>query len=271
MDMQLKGKRAFVSGSNSGIGAEIARMLAAEGAAVVVHGRNEARARAVAAAICAQGFEAHCVAGDLDTDAGARDVVARARQAVGDIDILINNAGGRIEAATSVAWFDQSPDLWNQTYNRNVTSAVRLIHLLTPGMRERQWGRLIQIGSLAGHSPPGRQPEYAAGKAAMINLTLGLSKELTGTGITANTVSPGMILTERLEGWIAQVGEQQGLGGDRERTIDWILNNAVIQTVGRLGLPADIAFAVLYLSSPLADFVTGANIRVDGGTSQAVN
>src|SRR5580693_6414338 len=153
MDLNLEGKRALVTGSSGGIGAGIARMLACEGAAVVVHARNRARAGQVAEAIQAAGGRAAVATGDLASDSEATSVA---------------------EAAAS---------------------AVRLIKMLAEPMRQRGWGRIINISSLGGQSTSGQRAEYAAAKAAMNNLTVGLAKVLDKTGVTVNTVSPGMVAT----------------------------------------------------------------------------
>ncbi len=148
MDMKLAGKRALVTGSSSGIGAVIVELLAAEGAAVVVHGRNESRASAVAEAIRANGGKAEVAIGDLATDAGA-DAAARAALSGGPIDILVNNAG----ILVGQPWMEGTADLWQQVYNNNVISSVRMIQRLVPQMRERHWGRVIHIGGGLAQQP----------------------------------------------------------------------------------------------------------------------
>src|SRR5882757_4639685 len=139
MDLQLGGKRALVTGSSSGLGEEIARLLAAEGAAVVVHGRDEARTAAVAKSIRGDGGHASIAIGDLSTDAGA-DQVQAAAVSEGPVDILVNNAGVYNPEAQ---WSDTLPDAWAEIYNINVISSVRMIQRLLPGMRARGWGRVF--------------------------------------------------------------------------------------------------------------------------------
>jgi 3-oxoacyl-[acyl-carrier protein] reductase len=270
VDMNLCGKRALVTGSSAGIGAGIARMLAGEGVAVVVHGRNQVRADEVAAEIRAAGGQAAVAIGDLGDDDDAAGVARAAAGAFGGIDILVNNAGGRRPQAAN-AWFDLTAADWLDTFNVNVVSAVRLIKILAGPMRQRGWGRIINISSLGGQSTSGQLAEYAAAKAAMNNLTVGLAKVLSKTGVTVNTVSPGMVATDAYDGMLRAVAEREGLGGDLAAAAQWMLANAVRQTVGRVGRPDDIAFAVTCLASPLSDFVNGANVRVDGGASPAVN
>ncbi len=271
MDMGLQGRVALVTGSTSGIGVGIAHVLAGEGVAVIIHGRNAERAQKTADAIIAKGGKAAVALGDLDTDEGADAVARDALAAFGQVDILINNAGGRADETAPLSFFDIPVPLWNASYNRNVTSAVRMIHRLVPAMKERGWGRVIQISSVSGQATSGGVAEYGAAKAALLNLSLGLSKVLANTGVTVNTISPGMILTGALEGWLDGVAKQQGYGTDRDKAARWVLDNTMKQTVDRLGQPEDIGNAALFLSSPHGEFINGANLRVCGGASPSIN
>ena len=153
---------------------------------------------------------------------------------------------------------------WVATFEKNVGAAGRLIHHFAPGMRERQWGRIIQISSAAGIIPTSAQPDYGPAKAAMINMSLGLSKALSGTGVTVNTVSPGMIMTEGLLDFLRTFAAKRGWGDDIDQAAEYILKGTG-QTVNRIGQVEDIAFAVLYLASPLGGFVNGVNLHLDGG------
>jgi NAD(P)-dependent dehydrogenase (short-subunit alcohol dehydrogenase family) len=271
VDLKLQGKRALVTGSSAGIGAGIARMLAAEGVAVVVHGRNAERTAAVAAEMKSRGGSVAHVVGDLETDAGGEAVAKGALAAFGGIDILVNNAGGRGNGGAKNGWFEMSVRDWEQTYNMNVLSAVRMILPLAPPMKARGWGRIINISSLGAQATSGAVAEYGAAKNAMINMTLSLAKTLSKTGVTVNTVSPGMVRTAALEDLLKNVAIREGFGPDVEKGARWMLDNAMRQTVDRLGAAEDIAFAVCFLASPMSDFVNGANIRVDGGAAPAVN
>ncbi len=262
MDLKLTGKRALVTGSSSGLGAAIAKLLAVEGAAVVVHGRDERRTNAVAEAICAGGGKAEVVLGDLATDSGA-DSVASAALANGPIDILVNNAG----VLPRESWMEATAENWQQTYNDNVVSAVRMIQRLVQPMRERHWGRVIQIGGgLALQPHAGRGPHYSATLAARHNLAVSLARELKDTGVTSNVVAPGAILTEQNRPMLAQMGQAQGWGENWEE-IEYHAAQAIAPNdVGRFGRPEEIAAAVAYLAGPAADYISGATIRVDGGT-----
>lgn len=266
MDLRLTGRRALVTGSSGGIGAEIARLLAAEGAAVVVHGRNEARVRGVAEGIRAAGGHADLALGDLSTEAGA-DAVATAALAGGDIDILVNNAG----SYEHVSWTEATPERWAATYEANVISGVRMIQRLVPGMRERRWGRVIQIGGGLAQQPIAAQPDYNASLAARHNLAVSLARELKGSGVTSNVVAPGAIRVAAVEELLTGVAPAFGWGETWEEIERGAVRDLVPNDVGRLGRPEEIAAAVAYLAGPLADYVSGTVLRVDGGTVRAVH
>lgn len=257
MELNLKGKRALVTGSSSGLGEAIARLLAAEGAEVVVHGRDEARTRSVA-----DGLGAAVAIGDLATDAGA-DAVA---EAAGEIDVLVNNAG----AYAHGGWADTTPDAWREIYETNVVSAVRMIQRLVPGMRARGWGRVIQIGGGLGSQSIALQPHYSATLAARHSLAVSLARELGETGVTSNVVSPGAIMVDSVREWLTSQAPVHGWGEawediERNAARDFVPND-----IGRFGRAEEIAGAVAYLASPYADYVSGATIRVDGGTVKSV-
>ncbi len=265
MDFQLAGKRAVVTGSSSGLGAAIVKMLAAEGAAVVVHGRHEERANAVAATIRASGGKAEVALGDLTTDAGA-DRAATAMLAGGAIDILVNNAG----ILPRQAWMAATAEDWQQTYNNNVISSVRMIQRLVPQMRERHWGRVIQIGGGLAQQPQAGGPHYSATLAARHNLAVSLARELTGTGVTSNVVAPGAILTEEGRPLLMHMAQAYGWAGTPEEIEITAAQAIAPNDVGRFGRPEEIAAAVVYLASPRANYISGATIRVDGGTIRSV-
>jgi 3-oxoacyl-[acyl-carrier protein] reductase len=174
----------------------------------------------------------------------------------------VNNAGGASEEAKK-SWFDVDLEDWVSTYQKNVIAAARLIHRLTPSMKERGWGRIIQIASAAGTVPTSAQPDYGPAKAAMINMSLGLSKALSSTGVTVNTVTPGMIMTEGLMDFLKLFSAKRGWEGI-DQAAQYILTGCG-QTVNRIGQVEDVAFAVTYLASPRADFVNGVNLHLDGG------
>lgn len=265
MDLQLKGKRALVTGSSSGLGEAIAVMLAQEGAAVIIHGRNRERAEAVAAVIRKNGGIATVAIGDLTSDAGADEVV-RMAMAEGPVDILVNNAG----AYEHLSWETALPEKWIETYEANVLSGVRMIQRLLPQMRNRKWGRIITIGGGLAIQPEGSMPDYTATLSARHNLAVSLARELKGSGITSNIVAPGAIRVKAVEELLAAAAPRFGWGNSWEEIEKGAVADIVPNDVGRLGKPEEIAGAVAYLVSPYADYVSGATIRVDGGTVRSV-
>ena len=268
MNFDLEGKRALVTGSSSGIGAGIATALAAEGVSVVVHGRNAERASEVVDEIRAAGGQSVSAIGDLSTEDGAIEVAHAAAAAFGGIDILVNNAGGASETGVQ-SWFKLPVSEWGVTYQRNVLSAGYLIHALVPAMKENGWGRIIQIASAAGIIPTSGQPDYGPSKAAMINMSMGLSKALAGSGVTVNTVMPGMVMTDGLKDFLRTFAERRGWGNDLDKAADYVLKGTG-QTVHRIGRVSDIAYAVNVLASPNAEFFNGMNLHIDGGATGSI-
>lgn len=267
MDLQLNGKKVLVTGSSKGIGAGIAQKFALEGAIVIVHGRDRAQADDVARAIALQGGRAHVVLGDLFDDAAVDRLVEAACAVAGPIDILVNNAGG--SGAVKEDWATATPATWAQTYDRNVLAALRVTTRLLPAMRAAKWGRVINISSLAATMPPAGGADYAACKAAINAMTASLAKAVASEGITVNAISPGTIHSSTLDRKFREVAVQHGLAGDAP----WLdVERAVLPLfaqvpVGRVGAVDDIANAVAFLASPLAGYITGTNLRVDGGLS----
>lgn len=268
MDLLLKGKRALITGSSRGIGKGIAHALAKEGVTVVVHGRTKTDAQAVAEEIKEKGGKAFIAIGDLNTDESAKEVVNAALTLLGGIDILVNNAG----MYYARGWDNTTPDQWAQIYNTNVISMVRMTQLLVPKMKEANWGRIILIGSAFGQYPGQIVADYSATKGATVTLGVSLAKELSHTGITVNTISPGPIVTDNFDKLVLDLAELLEFGTTDINEIRQILLQGAMQNpTGRLGTVDDVANLVSFISSPLADFINGSNLRVDGGYVPTVN
>ncbi|MGO4570001.1 SDR family NAD(P)-dependent oxidoreductase [Rhizobium sp. 2YAF20] len=264
MDLKLDGKVALVTGSSKGIGEGVARGLAREGAIVIVHGRNKITTEEVADDIVAQGGRAYAVFGDLTNDDEVQRLVDDAQSFVRPVDIVVNNAGGSGEPED---WTTTSPETWASGYDRNVLAAVRVTTRLLPSMRVAKWGRIVNISSLAALMPPAKRPDYSAAKAAMIAMTASLAKEVAMDGITANTVSPGTIRSIKLEEGFRKVAAGQGLALDAPWTEieQRVLPMFAKVPMGRVGTLEEIADAIAFLVSPRASYITGANLRLDGG------
>jgi 3-oxoacyl-[acyl-carrier protein] reductase len=267
VDLKLSNRRALVTGSSSGIGEAIARMLAKEGAAVVVHGRNRERAEKVAGEIKAAGV----AIGDLSTDEGAATVHEQARAALGaSIEILINNAGGSSTRNTSRPPLDINPADWISNYNANALASVRLVLLAVPDMVAAKFGRVIQVSSAVAIQPNNLGTDYSAAKAALNNFTVSLAGSLKGVGVTVNTVTPGVIMVDGL------IRFGRARYGDPEMSIEQLTQRLAgekvfeLPPVGRLGDPEEVALVACTLASPLLGYVTGSNYRVDGGQIRSV-
>ncbi|MDE8652683.1 SDR family NAD(P)-dependent oxidoreductase [Novosphingobium album (ex Liu et al. 2023)] len=267
MDLDLAGRRALVTGSSSGIGEGIARMLASEGCAVVVHGRNRERAEKVAREIDAAGV----ALGELSNDESAAQVHEQARAALGgNIEILVNNAGGSTTDSTARPPLDITLAEWEANYQGNTLAAVRMILHAVPAMVEAGFGRVIQISSAVALQPNNLGPDYSGAKASLNNFTVSLAGSLHGAGVTVNTVTPGVIMMDGLIRWAR---EQYG---NPAMTVEEITARMAgdrifeVPPAGRLGTPEDIAMVVCMLASPRSGFVTGSNYRVDGGQVRAV-
>lgn len=264
MDLKLDGKVALVTGSSKGIGEGVARGLAREGVIVIVHGRDRTATEEVAHDIVAKGGQAHAVFGDLTDDAAVQRLVDDAQAFVKPVAIVINNAGGSGEPED---WSTTRAETWASGYDRNVLAAVRVTSLLLPGMRAGGWGRIVNISSLAALMPPAKRPDYAAAKAAMIAMTASLAKAVAMDGITANTVSPGTIHSRRLDAGFRAVAVAQGLTADApwNEIEQKILPMFAQVPMGRVGTLEEIADAIAFLVSPRAGYITGMNLRLDGG------
>jgi 3-oxoacyl-[acyl-carrier protein] reductase len=268
MDLKLQGKRALVTGSSKGIGEAIARVLAREGATLIVHGRDREKTERVASSIIAQGGQAHVVIGDLTQDDAVERLVTEAEKVAGAVDILVNNAGG--SGGVKESWENTQPSSWSSAYDRNVLAALRVTTRILPKMRQAKWGRVINISSLAATMPPPTAPDYSACKAAMNAMTASMAKAVAADGITVNAVSPGTIRSSTLEDRFREVAKGRGLGdtGTRWRDIERAdLPMFAKVPVGRVGELDEIANAIAFLASPAAGYITGINLRIDGGLS----
>jgi 3-oxoacyl-[acyl-carrier protein] reductase len=270
MDLRLTGKKALVTGSTGGIGAEIARVLAQEGAIVAVNGRHERRGKQVVAEINDSGGKAVLALGDVATDEGG-DATARVVEAeLGHIDILVNNAAGFAGSSSVSTVFTVPPADWGRTCDLNVGPMIRMTQRFVQPMIERGWGRLIHISSLSATMPSGETADYSAAKAAMLNASLSMAKKLANTGVTSNVVSPGMVLTHSLKAWFRAIGEREGWGDDLEKSEAWVLANGSKQLVARIGRVEDIADLVTFVASPRADYINGTNLHVNGGAAVSI-
>lgn len=244
MDLQLQGKTALVTGASMGIGRAIAKALAAEGVQVVAVARRLDLLRAMADEVAAAGHPRPlAVQQDLMQEDGAASLVSAAQDAVGRIDILVNNAGG-----SRVLPVDAPEERWAEAMTLNFTRPRQLAHALLPGMIDNRWGRVINI---TGKSEPETLNAAFSAKAALHAWAKGLSREVGKFGITVNSIPPGRIMSEQIR---------------RNYPEDYRTHFAETEIPVRYwGEPEDLAVMAVWLASPLARYVTGAVIPVDGG------
>jgi NAD(P)-dependent dehydrogenase (short-subunit alcohol dehydrogenase family) len=264
MELGLAGRRALVTGASNGIGAATARLLAAEGVMVGVHGRDEERIAAVVAEIRDAGGIAEPLRAELARAEQTRALAAEAQEKLGPIDILVCNAGGRAQHSP-VGWAESSAENWQATWDMNVGYSVELIRNLAPGMRERRHGRIVLVSSAAGLQPMGNQPDYGAAKAALVSLAVSTSKWLRGCGVTVNAVSPGATLTDQLRRYLLKVAADKGWGEDWAEIERRAAGEMMKIPAGCFGRPEQVASLIAWLASPLGAFMTGANLHIDGG------
>ncbi len=268
MDLELTGRRALVTGSSSGIGEATARMLAEEGARVVVHGRNRERAEAIAAEIGAAGV----AIGELSTDEVAASVHAEAVAALGgNIEILINNAGGSQTGNSATPPAQITAEQFSTNYHANTLPAVRLCRLSLPDMIANKFGRIINVSSAVAMQPNNLGTDYSAAKAALQNYTVSLAGSLKGVGVTANILTPGVVLADGLLRFGRKKYDKPDITFDElnEKFVEQKVFD--VPPVGRFGLTRDLAIVACMLASPLSGYITGANYRVDGGQARGLN
>lgn len=257
MDLQLNQKIALVTGSYRGTGLKIAEILREQGATVILHGfrRNEVEKAAATAS-----FE-HFVAADIHTDKGAKELFESLLASHQRIDLLINNHGSYAVGK----WDSATIEEWMSIYQKNTLSAVRLIRHALPEMKKQGFGRIVQIGTVGSFSPSRSMPHYYASKAALASIAVSLAKEASHSGITVNTISPGLIKTPELELYYREKAARKGWGKTWEEIEKAIVEHDYPNPVGRIGRCEDIGNLVAFLCSPQAAFINGQNIRVDGG------
>jgi len=261
MDLGLQGRVALVTGGTKGIGLAIAERLLREGAAVAVCGRDETALEQARVALAAHG-RVVAIAADVRRRDAVERLVAETVDALGPIDVLVNNAGG----ATNFGGYDDLGDEdWVEAFELNLMSAVNAARAVVPGMRERGWGRIVNIASESGVQPDAFFPHYATQKAALLSMTKSLSKALAGTGILVNAVSPAFVMTPIIETMLGEVAAKEGISV-AEAEAGFLRTERPNITAGRAGRPEEVAQIVAVFASEAASFVNGANIRVDSGS-----
>lgn len=266
MDLGLDGKVALVTGSYRGTGAGIARMLAADGATVLVHGLEHGQADETVSVITEAGGRCRAVTGDIRTEHGTAALVTEVRAAVGQVDIVVNNYG----VAVGHDWSTSDTESWHGSYDTNVVTAVRVTQAFLPDMRAARWGRIVFVSTIGATRPGDQIPEYYAAKGALPSMAVSLAKHLAGTGITVNCVSPGIIATAEVVDRFTERARTEGVSTDWVSVERLILDSRMGNPSGRVAKPDDVGRFVAFVVGEPGWHLNGAHLRFDGGAADAV-
>src|SRR5918994_4183355 len=244
MDLGLRGRVCVVTGSTGGIGFATARLLAEEGALVVVTGRDSERTEAARRETGAK----LAVVADLADPGAPEELLSQAEREVGPVTALINNVG----IASQADFLEVLDREWDEVWQLNVMSFVRAIRAVVPSMRERGAGAIVNVSSTAAKRPSAAMPHYSVTKAAVLSLSRLVADLYAGDGIRCNAVTPGPVATEA---WLGEGGLADQQGGDRGEVLAKV---GAGRPLGRLAEPEEIAAVIAFLASNKASYVTGA-------------
>jgi NAD(P)-dependent dehydrogenase (short-subunit alcohol dehydrogenase family) len=257
----LEGRTAIVTGASRGIGAAVVRALAACGAAVGFSARDTSAIEAVADQVRSVGARIVGVAADMAERDSVASFVKRVEEELGPVDILVNNVG----ASPSRNFLRTSDEEWLALLELNLLAAIRCTRVVLPGMRERGWGRVVMISSLAAKHPDASLIDYAAAKAGLVSVGKALARRYGRDGVLVNSVLPGLIHTPMWDRAAAEIAAA------RDDTPSGVLAAMAQQVpLGRYGAPEEVASVVTFLVSDHASYLNGVAIDVDGGLSSHV-
>ena len=262
MDLGINGRACVVTGASKGIGRDVARRLCAEGASVLLVARGEQELYEAAEEAAAAGGAAAPLVLDVTEDDAGEAIVAEATERFGKLDVVVNNAG-----VSQWHDIDELTDQdWYEAWEINVMAPMRLMRAAIPGMRERGWGRIVNVASTSGKRPSLQMPEYSVAKAGELALSRLYADLNAGDGVLVNAVCPGPTTSEM---WMAEGGllDQQLDGRDRD---DVLAAAGAKRPIGRLAEPGEIGAVIAFLCSEHASYVAGAAWSVDGGTVQVI-
>lgn len=262
MDLSLKDKIAIVTGASKGIGRAIALSLAQEGCRVCVVARTEATLNESRAEIQKlSNTEVMAVTGDVADPILIAAVVRQVQDRWGGVDILVHNAGGPPPGS----FLEHGEDAWALAINQNFLSAVRFSRAVVPGMKLKNWGRIICLTSTIAKEPTPQMVLSASARAALAAFTKAIAAELAPFSITVNTVCPGGVQTDRVELLMQAAAKRES------RTVDEIRKRSVaLIPSGRFASPAEVADVIAFLASEKGSYVTGVSLMVDGGLTKSV-
>jgi len=263
MDLQLEGKRALVTGSTAGIGFAIAKGLAKEGASVIVNGRSTKRVDEALTALNKAGVSGNLegLAADLGTADGTRATIDR----FPEVDILVNNLG-----IFETKPFESITDAdWLHIFEVNILSGVRLSRHYLPGMKRRNWGRIVFISSESGVQIPTEMIHYGMTKTAQLAIARGLAETTAGTNVTVNSVLPGPTASEGANNFVEKLARDQKTTR-QEVEKQFFENMRPTSLLKRMAEPDEVAPLVTFVCSPLSSATNGAALRVDGGVVRSI-
>jgi NAD(P)-dependent dehydrogenase (short-subunit alcohol dehydrogenase family) len=256
MDLQLNGKKALISGSTKGIGLAIAIALAREGAHVVINGRSDGSLAAALEQI--RSAQPNAAVESFLGDLSLAGDVDRLRKHVPPLDILVNNLG-----IYEPKPFEEIPDEeWRRFFEVNVLSGVRLARVYLPGMKERNWGRVIFISSESGIQIPAEMIHYGMTKTAQLAVSRGIAETCAGTKVTVNAILPGPTHTEGVNGFVAKLSGGKSFADFEKEFFQTVRPASLLK---RFATPEEVANLAVYVCSPLSSATNGAALRVDGG------
>lgn len=264
MDLKLKGKKALVTGSTSGIGYAIAQSLLQEGASIIINGRTEERVLSAVDKLNKYNIHKQIVVG-IAADVGTKEGVNKVISQVQEIDILINNYG--VYAARD---FEEITDEeWLEIFNQNVMSGIRLSRHYLRQMKNKDWGRIVFISSESGIHIPTEMIHYGVTKTAQISLARGLAETTLGTGVTVNSILPGPTWSEGVEKFVSELAEQNKIT-NKEMEKKFFKEYRSSSLIQRFASVDEVASFVTYICSPLSSATNGAALRVEGGLLRGI-
>jgi len=267
MKIDLKNKIALVTGGSKGIGKGAAQALSEAGATIIICARDQQELEETAREISNKtGNKVVVIPADVTDAKAVEQLISKTKSEVGEIDILVNNVGG---IGKTGDFENIAEEVYLKLYDLNVVSMVRMIKAVLPGMKAKKWGRIINMSSENGLQPYPDMIPYNLTKAAILNLSKGVSKALGKYNILVNTVSPAFILTPLVDNMMQEQTVKKGISKE-EAEKQFLENNRPDIVLQRPGTIAEVGAAVAFLASEQASFITGTNLRVDGGSVASV-
>jgi len=262
VDYELSGRNAVITGASAGIGLGIAMSLAAQGVNLLLVSRDEERLKLSVKEISSKfKVQVDYVPGDVGEISLIKKVDIKIKENFSKCDILVNNAGG----PPMGGFLEHGEEAWQSAFEINLLSAVRFSKLLAPGMKENEWGRIINITSTLAKEPSPQMVLSATMRAGVSAFTKAISTELASTGVTVNTVCPGGVLTQRMNNLVEQSAQDQGKSFE-----EVLASNEKSIPIGRFASTTEFADVVLFLISERARYLTGLSLMADGGLTKGI-